>query len=107
MVTDDVFKRRGRSGTATFIVKFRHQYTGPAGQSEHHDASKGDASRVWRVSIEHVETGERRYCETFNCIEEVFGLHGFTRPPVPAPQAEGFWARLLGRLAVLLHRQIR
>lgn len=95
MVTDDVSKRRDRSDTVTLVVKFRRQACGGRpGSSD---------NRNWRASLENVQTGERRYCESFACIEDVFSRHGFSddaaAPPAPRNPVAALAERLLARLA--------
>ena len=92
MATDDVSKQRERTETVTLVVKFRRQTCG--------DGPGSSDSRSWRASLENVQTGERRYCESYACIEDVFSRHGFSDDaPAPRSKIAALAERLLARLA--------
>ncbi|NNF79635.1 MAG: hypothetical protein HKN05_16550 [Rhizobiales bacterium] len=94
MVTDDVSKKRDQNDTVTLILKFRRQ-----ARSERSGATD---SRDWRASLENVQTGERRYCESFACIEDVFCHHGFSDAKGCPDKRGNVFADLAKRLMALL-----
>lgn len=99
---DDASGAGSSDSAATFIVKFRSQLDASAdGRVERR------SGRSWRAFVENIETGERRYCETFNCIEAMFEAHGFDRAARAAASCgrrrngvvarAAAWLRRLGR----------